>query len=718
MIDFGALNDHGAYIRFDPVEAAYMDGFRGMIWAARVNLADEHGTWGYLMGKTDHVQGWAIRFDFANYQTKPEMVYEDLGGTARYHRCQTAMSLLDWYSLVFAWAGSNRGRWYLNGVFQNETDSESDENGTIWNNKDIDLHICGSGGATDRGAAVRMDNVVVFPGAKPTDEEADRFAADYHAGNIAALYTGYRIQGSRERYPGVHTPLFWWPGDFTPGENVVSHELGGQEQGEIHDGTPTAVEDDCDSPSWTVLNFGSASTMSAGAPASSAPEGKMPDAMYAEVTGRNNTYVGVQVEFPDNTMGFATASLPTSEEFYRMKAQSIGNVKRQRSDKSGKLQPVEANLVLLDHRRELSRLLTGVLDGKAEGSPARIRLLSPDVDAGSWMTVFDGSLKRWTPRGSIPEITLTLAPDDLVMRSDNKIGFITRDLYPNLPDEMEDVAMKAIYGSFDSIVGGGPIACEKVNTNGKQYFVSVGQSWPLQTYQGGTMLDPRAESNKYTIAVPVERNGRWLTEVYPATDAGDNAITVDVDGASVQIATSYAGAAFSGFWRNQRPIMNPAEQILHFMINHLFGSYERGAWLSPESGGRIDVASFIEAAGYFRQRGIKGRTIVYSDETGYQVLNRWSGRWNIPIFWDSMGRVAARIDRHDVRRGTQPHLVGEMEGVSNLVTTPKEDMLADQVKVRHGYDWVGEKFVDTTRAMDLSQSWGVTHTMEQDWSAT
>jgi len=302
------------------------------------------------------------------------------------------------------------------------------------------------------------------------------------------------------------------------------------------------------------------------------------------------------------------------------------------------------------------------------------------------------------------------------MRSDNKIGYVTRDLFPQVPDDIEGEPMKMVYGSFDSIVGGGPIACQKVNTNGLEYLLSVGQASPLQTYKVGIMLEPRATIAEYVISYPNKRGGRWFTEVKPLVDAETDEITCDMDGASILIGADFLGSPFSDLWRNQPPMVNPAEQILHFLVNFIFGNYQSGGWLSPTTDMPLNAESFVSVAGWFRKRNIKGRTVIYGNETGYQVINRWAAKWRIPIFWDNLGRLTAVVDDFDVKRGLQPHLIDTAHGISNLVTDPNDRALADEVKVSHGYDWVDEKYLDTTRARDLTRGYGITHPIEQDWS--
>jgi len=371
-----------------------------------------------------------------------------------------------------------------------------------------------------------------------------------------------------------------------------------------------------------------------------------------------------------------------------------------------------------DPDQKLSKLLTGSLDGRAEGSPAEIRLVSQHVkDPASWMTVYEGELRRWQPRGNLPEITLYLGPNDKPLRSRNRLGYLTRDLFPAIPGDFEGQPMQMIYGTFDSLIGGGPISCPKIQGDGKRYLASVGMAAPLQAYQAGSMLDPRSE---YQIVRCSERGGRWFTEIKPSSDAGSDEITVDMEGPAPGVNTYYEGWPYREWpdhWVYGQPITNPAEQILHFLVNFVFELYEKGPWLTPSSDMPIDVESFIAAASWFRMRGIKGRTVIYGNETGYQLVNRWARQWTMPVYWDIGGKIAVRPDDFAVVRSTQTDLIDREHGVTDLVTILKDDALADGMLVRHNYDWINEEFDDETRARDLSRDYGIEKDLDQDWSA-
>jgi hypothetical protein len=224
------------------------------------------------------------------------------------------------------------------------------------------------------------------------------------------------------------------------------------------------------------------------------------------------------------------------------------------------------------------------------------------------MTIYKGELRRWQPRGNLPEITLFLGPNDKPLRSRNRLGYITRDLYPDVPGDVEGQPLQMIYGMFDSIIGGGPISCPKVQHDGKRYHASVGMVTSLQAYQAGAILDPRSASTEYQIVRCEERGGRWFTEIWPDSDAGADEITIDVEGAAPNINAQFEGYPLPDLWETWRynvPITNPAEQLLHFLVNFVFDGYKKGVWLMPSSDMPLDMENFIAAASWFRVRGLK-----------------------------------------------------------------------------------------------------------------
>lgn len=721
MIDFGAANDHNKHIRFLAASIGYLDRFWGVTIAVRLKLKSSAGTWGYVVGKQTAFNGWAIRFDFVNYGTKPEFFYRSVVGVWRWHRCTTALNLNEWYTLVFCWRGDAYGFWFIDGDLANQTNSGAPGDEIVAYALTTDFHICGQGGA-NLGAAVEMDNVIIIPGLRMRSTGTGYFAKDYHAGSIRPWALQNRWLRNRDADPGILGPWFWWSGEYVPGRNIVTHSKGGDEPGATPVGVPVTTKDYCDKPPWVFLDIcgspGPSSASSGATPPEEAKVGKMPAKMYAEVTERNRTFLGLKLDLPDdNDLGFSMAALPTGEREYAIKVKSWSSITRGISDKDYRLTPVETQVVVADPGRVLSKLFTGKLDGRVTGSPAEIRLVSPHVDPDSWMTVYEGELRRWQPRGNLPEITLYLGPNDKPLRSRNRLGFITRDIYPQVPGDVEGQPLQMIYGTFDSIIGGGPISCPKVQANGLRYEASVGMVTPLGAYVAGVMYDPRSG---YKIERCNERGGRWFTEIVPVSDAGSSEITIDVEGAAPNVNSHEFDFPYTNWpedWQYERPITNPAEQILHFLANFIYGFYEKDQWLAPATDMPIDVESFIDAASWFRVRGVKGRTMVYGNETGYQFINRWASKWRIPAFWNSEGKIAVRPDRFDVVRGAQTNLIDREHGVTNLVTINKDDALADEILVRHNYDWINEEYDDETRAKDLSRDYGITKDIDQDWSA-
>ena len=718
MIDFGAVDLHNKYITFgDSSVVGYLDGFRGLTVAFRMKVKAAVGSTSYIIGKLDlaGLLGWGIYLDVAE---RPIFIYRSRIGFAwRSHICTTALTVGNWYSLVFNWLGDQYGFWYLNGSFVNTTNSGAAGRDIVEPALTTDLHVGGAGGLFANGAAMEMDNVIIIPNLRLRNAGTGDFAQDYHAGHIRPWALQDRWQRSRDSDPGILGPWFWWTGEYVPGYNVVKHAKGGHEPGATPAGVPVAIKDHCNSPPWIFLDLGGAPSMSAGAKPTETMIGKMPTKLYSEVAGRNRTYMGLKLELPeDNDLGFSMAALPTGEQEYAIKVKNWSPISRNVSDKDYRLTPVEMSIVVADPRRTLSKLLTGKLDGRTSGSPAEIRLISPHVDPTSWMTVYKGELRRWQPRGNLPEITLYLGPNDKPLRGRNRLGYITRDLYPDLPED-QPVPMQMIYGTFDSLVGGGLISCPKVQKNGKLYFASVGMVTPLQAYQASAMLDPRSE---YKIVRCKEREGRWFTEINPISDVGEDEITIDVEGAAPNVNEQFEGYPFTNFWEDWKygvPITNPAEQLLHFLANFIYGSYEGDSWLLPSADMPIDVGSFIAAASWFRVRGMKGRAIVHGDETGYQLVNRWARQWRVPVFWNIAGKISIKVDDFAVVRSSQTDVIDREHGVSNLVTVLKDDALADEVLFRHNYDWINEEFDDETRAKDLSRDYGIRKDSDNDWSA-
>jgi len=70
---------------------------------------------------------------------------------------------------------------------------------------------------------------------------------------------------------------------------------------------------------------------------------------------------------------------------------------------------------------------------------------------------------------------------------------------------------------------------------------------------------------------------------------------------------------------------NPAEQMRHVLANLALGSGDvrpAATWES-ETGKAIATSIWDEAEDYYRFRNIPGGMVVYGDETGRDVLNRW-----------------------------------------------------------------------------------------------
>lgn len=724
MIDFGGANDHGNRISFgDSSVIGYMDGMVAVALWFRFRLKSGAGTWGYVMGKRSSTatEGWAVYFDLAG--TGRQLIFGYGNGSAwRQHVCATVLTVGNWYTAFFWWYGYRYGAWYLNGSLANTTDSGSGFE-RIQQASATPFMIGNAGGWTNRGAAVEIDNVIVWPyhlfmgvylfgtsGGHQLDESL-------RAGISTGVHDIRNCYQPMDAYP-VHdglapvgmSPRFWWPGEYTPGRNVILHDLGGGEAGTATGG-PAICEDHCDTAPFVALDAPSHGVMAAGAGTTQSKTGKMSTALYTEVTGRNRTHFAVEVDMPDGTIkGFAKASLPTDSQEYELLATKLSSIRREIRDSEYRLQPVGMSVVIADDGRTLSRLFSGRFDGRMEGRPARVKLVSPHVAESQWMTVFEGIVLGWQPRGNLPEITLSFGPNDKALREANRLGRFTRGMFPDAPDDVIGEPLRVIYGNFDSRCGGGGVECPAVGFTEwgyTQYFVSTGQTEVIAAYDDGVMASGLTSNDDYL------RGGRQvsLLSMYPEPSG---TVTADVSGVPSFIAHTYGGFGLilPIYGRRQLPMTNPIEQLLHFLVNYCYGSYVKGQYLSP-SDAPIDVESFVAAAGWYRLLGTRGRTIVYGDETGYQFINRWVGAWKVPVFWNANGKLALKVDDFFVRLADQDLLVDHEDGVGNLLTINKDQDLKTGIRIKHGYDFDELTSLQETYAEDGSDE--IVDEVTQEW---
>lgn len=672
MISFGESGANSLHIGFGYL--SYLDSLSTCSILFRARNKDLVPNVATICGQAYEVgaHGWFVRFASVNSWVC-EFVW--LNGSTEDHLLANTTIVEDtWYSFGIAWNGpGNACNFYLNGspdgtpTSGSGTMSSSSAKGFAINARYEDVALS-AGGAWDLG------DLLIFPNTVLTQADMESF----HRGML----------------PDLTYCKFWWPGDFSPGYNAITHASGGQEEGTEYNGTPLPTSAEGAFLWGRSRVYVPAFMAKAGEASAPTSEGLISTTLYNEIIGEGRVYFAFEMDLPDGSViRRAEESLMTELGLYKMRVDSWGVISKKADWLNPNLEGMSTSLVIADEDREISTLLFGryqhLLESSAE---VRIKLISPFVPYLDWFTAFRGKYLKCSPEGPIPLLAFSLGPNDKPLKSGAKLGVIDTITFPDIDSDVEGVNIRAIYGTHEGIVA------YRISTT--EFLISAGKCKTLsQVYEDGD-ISAGSWSKQYSI-----RRGRVFTEVLFDSNPGDVEITVDVVG--IEIFGDGSGS----------PITNPVDILEHALVNWYYGEYKKGSYYSADDiDAPIYSIHFSESATLMSQYGWLGKRIITAEKTGYQLISDWISSWKIPvIFWGFNGQLAIQIPKFYIDRSDKSQLIEGKHAFSELITDIRDDRLIDRVTMKFDYNEATGQTESEIYSRDQSREYGSEDTITNNW---
>jgi len=309
------------------------------------------------------------------------------------------------------------------------------------------------------------------------------------------------------------------------------------------------------------------------------------------------------------------------------------------SERPSDLSPVLATVTLADMPDIAGlRHFLPILEGSSNPrkSPAWIKWYTPGAAPGqNEFTLFTGILDGWD-QPSPMSWTLNLRTNDVPLQSYVPRWSVMKGAFPGAPATSLGLYLPWVYGIHDSqgLQGQGalPTVCVSLDaTLGYRYVVSVGALKAVpRVYKNDNL---QTLTTHYTIDYPTIGGVRMTRiNMVSATTASDK-ITCDVEGLTTDA------------WTTGNVILNPVEQIKHFMVNQVWGQWKTGSWL-PDSTAPLNTSAWTSSVTFAQDQKYEGSLYVGGSldrSRGIEEVNKWlKSHPMMRMYWTNEGLLACK----------------------------------------------------------------------------
>lgn len=320
------------------------------------------------------------------------------------------------------------------------------------------------------------------------------------------------------------------------------------------------------------------------------------------------------------------------------------------SDSGGSLASVEMSIEIDDSSRELVAITEGEFARQVRGGAVTVREADETLSPISYFPIFTGIISSIEWEGTKAIVNCRVDDDLLQHKCPKPYTRIVVDSFPKADPANWNSIAQIVYGEHDSAgyTDEGFVPLISVDREAYLYIVSLGRCLDVTAvFLDGTRL---TETTHYTWQYTARR-GTWYTTVsvlaagyeavYGAAWSGGSAaeklalsngarLSADVLGLCTD--SLGASAAFPDL------IVDPADQIVHYLSNFCFGSWRRGPWLSTSS----RITSHI--GNFFLDRGYRGAHVIRTAETGTTQITSWLRSLEAVAWWGPDGDLHLGID--------------------------------------------------------------------------
>jgi hypothetical protein len=434
------------------------------------------------------------------------------------------------------------------------------------------------------------------------------------------------------------------------------------------------------------------------------------------------------------TLRYAKGAMADSDSYKEPRVLSFGPVVRALADPQGNFETASVEVILADHDYAIRDRMEEVWDGRSEtdafvGRPARIYGRDLTGAAGTQQLVFEGLIREMLPQATLTvKAVIEDALSDLVTAtfSDAALvpkALISSDVSEASPiEEMIDKPFPLAYGSLsdehleDDAVG--VVPARHVGTlDGLSFFlVCLGAVKNIQSAFGADYISSFAEPTD-RIKFPTSAWGDWAFAPHQAGwPYGDPWIEIDgkrytgllLDpdhtvarlGREGRVPISVNMCGYESTGDTTGTLIDSMErQLLHFLINFVFGSYDgTGDWETtvPLLGtySAIDTASFeaTKTAGEeMVDGGFVGATLIAHDlkqRTAREVIAQFCRSGAMEVGFNRFGQLM--LTRLNRAGGTPAFTRSDLADIirGSFMLTPIRDEVVDVVPYVYGRNYL------------------------------
>lgn len=411
-----------------------------------------------------------------------------------------------------------------------------------------------------------------------------------------------------------------------------------------------------------------------------------------------------ELDLPGGTRRYSMAGYSSvGTGHYDGKVLAFGSIRRVLSPRAGgNLQSIETHVEIEDLDRSWARLAEGSSAESIESSAARIKLAHPDVAEDDWLPRFAGIVSLWDWTGPLKASVIIKSDDRTLHRKHPKSAWVIGLTdWPNAQADVIGELAPLLYGKHDSAnySNTGMIPTLYVDTVGFRYMVCAGRAADVSR----VLKDGTPVGAGFSITYPIVR-GKQYTLVDFAGDQGSSSIDVDVDG--------YEDVGDgAGVW-----IRNPADQMMHYLSNFVFGDYRSGEWLSDSE--LVDSVSFATLAAYCTSHSVEGSRRISERATASSVIAEWLQSFEARAWWTSGGALAAGVEDPTITDIYQddPWLRWERDALDPFKLTPDDHKLVTALTLSYVYSETDGDFAAVTDVMRPDVENRFPGTLDLPWS--
>lgn len=364
--------------------------------------------------------------------------------------------------------------------------------------------------------------------------------------------------------------------------------------------------------------------------------GLLPSALLAELE-KVDPWVHFVAEITTDAGTARLASEPvssTSLGHYHPWVASWGQLTRALSNFRGGVQAPTFSFTVDDTSGQFS----STYGMRLRGAAVVLKLVSPNVTAAAYFTLFAGKVDSIRRKGT--KLEVACRQDDDALTQPLTKARITKYAYPNLPLSKNEAASSSVpwlVGVHDSAPFGGTgmVKCLYVDSVNFRYL--VGLTWDLdvtRVFSDGTI---KAEPGDYAVVQTIAADGRKVTLLDFVSDQGTNEITADV---AESVSTD-----------------GPCNRLENLLVNLAWNDYHQAntaTTTEPVASTQMDAtdALLVTALGHDRAYYLPpGR------QTGLDVVKRLCDSYEVHAYWTYDGKLAIapwelRTQNDKVYRGT------------------------------------------------------------------